>query len=150
MKRINDIDKHVGTRLRMRRLMLNMSQSDIAKALGLTFQQIQKYEKGANRVSASRLQLLCAILKVPVSFFFDGAPRVHGLPDPAQTEADGEAAALNGFLATSDGLALVTAYTRIREPKVRRAVVALVAQIVAEPEGTVHPAAVGGSDRGVV
>jgi transcriptional regulator with XRE-family HTH domain len=80
----------------MRRLVLNKSQAEVANALGLTFQQLQKYEKGANRISASRLQLLCAILQVPVSFFFDGLPDVP--------ETDGESAALNGFLATSDGV----------------------------------------------
>jgi transcriptional regulator with XRE-family HTH domain len=111
MKRVSPVDEHVGARLRMRRLMLDMTQTDIAKALGLTFQQVQKYEKGGNRVSASRLQHLCKILDVPVSFFFDGAPRTDGFPVPAET--DREAAVLNGFVATSDGLALVTAYTRI-------------------------------------
>ena len=68
MSKTNPIDKHVGARLRMRRLMLGMSQSDVADALGLTFQQVQKYEKGSNRISASRLQHLCAILKVSVPF----------------------------------------------------------------------------------
>jgi transcriptional regulator with XRE-family HTH domain len=67
----NPIDKHVGSRLRMRRLMLDMSQTDIADALGLTFQQVQKYEKGSNRISASRLQQLSQILQVPVPFFFE-------------------------------------------------------------------------------
>jgi DNA-binding XRE family transcriptional regulator len=67
----NPIDKHVGSRLRMRRLMLDMSQTDIADALGLTFQQVQKYEKGSNRISASRLQHLSQILQVPVPFFFE-------------------------------------------------------------------------------
>jgi transcriptional regulator with XRE-family HTH domain len=138
MQKISPIDKHVGTRLRMRRLMLNMSQTQVGKALGLTFQQVQKYEKGSNRVSASRLQLLCGILGVPVTFFFDGAPQAHGLPALPRTETDPESVALNSCLATSDGLALVKAYTRIREPKVRRAVVALVEQIVAEPDGTAH------------
>ena len=118
--------------------MLNMSQSEIANALGLTFQQVQKYESGVNRVSASRLQQICLILQVPVSFFFDGAPRALGLPEPAEQEMDGEAAALNSALATSDGLALVNAYKRIRDPKVRRAIVALLEQIVAEPDPTVH------------
>jgi transcriptional regulator with XRE-family HTH domain len=132
MKRIHPIDKHVGARARMRRLMLNMSQSKIADALGVTFQQIQKYENGVNRISASRLQRLCAILEVPVSFFFDGAPRAHGLPDTPEAEAVGESAALDAFVATSDGLALVTAYTRIPNTKVRRAIVALVEQITAE------------------
>jgi transcriptional regulator with XRE-family HTH domain len=134
---INPIDKHVGARLRMRRLMLDMSQSEIANALGLTFQQVQKYEKGTNRISASRLHYLCKILDVPVTFFFDGAPRAHGLPNPAESEADDEAAALNGVLATPDGLALATAYTRIRDTKVRRTIVALVEQITAEPSD--HP-----------
>jgi transcriptional regulator with XRE-family HTH domain len=135
---VHPTDKHVGARLRMRRLMLNKTQDEIAKALGLTFQQVQKYEKGVNRISASRLQQMCSILQVPVSFFFDGAPQAFGVPDAAEDESDGEAAALNGVLATADGLALVTAYTRIRDPKVRRAIVALVEHITAEPESTVH------------
>ena len=134
MKKVSPTDKHVGTRLRMRRLMLNMSQTDIANALGLTFQQVQKYEKGSNRVSAGRLQHLCTILSVPASFFFDGVPRAPGLPDPPEVETDGEAAALDSFLATSDGVALVKAFSGIRDQKVRRAVVALVEQIVAEPD----------------
>jgi transcriptional regulator with XRE-family HTH domain len=121
----------------MRRLMLNMSQAEIGNALGVTFQQVQKYENGTNRVSASRLQHLCAILSVPVSFFFDGAPRGGELPDPPEVETDGEAAALDAFLATSDGLALAKAFARIR-PKVRRAIVALVEQIAAEPDSRVH------------
>jgi transcriptional regulator with XRE-family HTH domain len=123
--------------VRMRRLMLDMSQSDLADTLGLTFQQVQKYEKGANRISASRLQRLCGILQVPVSFFFDGAAPADRLPNPAEAGADVEAAALDGFLATSDGVALVTAYTRIRSAGVRRAIVALVEQIVAEPVGRI-------------
>ena len=71
---LNPIDKHVGSRVRMRRLMLDMSQTQLGDALGITFQQIQKYEKGANRISASRLQHISQILQVPVPFFFDGAP----------------------------------------------------------------------------
>jgi transcriptional regulator with XRE-family HTH domain len=140
---VHPTDKHVGARLRMRRLMLNKSQETIAGALGLTFQQLQKYEKGVNRVSASRLQCLSQILSVPVSFFFEGAPGANGVPDPA--EMDGEAAALNDVLATTDGLALVTAYTRIRHQKVRRAIVALVEQITAEPDSSVRQC--GGARR---
>src|SRR5580704_7245489 len=71
---LNPIDKHVGSRVRMRRLMLDMSQTDVADALGLTFQQVQKYEKGTNRIGASRLQHISQILQVPVPFFFEGAP----------------------------------------------------------------------------
>src|ERR1700693_3545019 len=73
----NPIDKHVGARVRMRRLMLSMSQEKLCTALGLTFQQVQKYEKGTNRVSASRLQQLSNILQVPIPFFFEGAPQVQ-------------------------------------------------------------------------
>jgi transcriptional regulator with XRE-family HTH domain len=131
MKRVHPTDKHVGSRLRMRRLMLNKSQSDIANALGLTFQQVQKYENGSNRISASRLQGLCAILQVPVSFFFEGAPQEPKLPILGSHEQS--PSYVNDFLATSDGVALALAYGRIRDPKVRRAIVALVEQIVIEP-----------------
>jgi transcriptional regulator with XRE-family HTH domain len=79
-KSLNLIDKHVGSRVRMRRMTLNMSQTKLGDALGLTFQQVQKYEKGTNRISASRLQHLTQILDVPVSFFFEGAPHVPGQP----------------------------------------------------------------------
>lgn len=67
-------DKHVGTRVRMRRLMLDLSQTALADALGLTFQQVQKYEKGKNRISASRLQRISDVLQVPIPFFFEGLP----------------------------------------------------------------------------
>ena len=129
---VHPTDKYVGARLRMRRLMLDMSQSEIANALGLTFQQVQKYEKGTNRISASRLQHLCVILKVPVPFFFEGAPPSHGLPEVGAGVQS--PSYVNDFLATSDGLALVTAYTRVRDPKVRRAIVALVEQITPESD----------------
>src|SRR5215472_16185854 len=76
----NPIDKHVGSRVRMRRMMLSMSQEKLGDALGLTFQQVQKYEKGTNRIGASRLQQISHILQVPVSFFFEGAPAAAGRP----------------------------------------------------------------------
>jgi transcriptional regulator with XRE-family HTH domain len=130
MKKINSVDKHVGTPLRMRRLMLDMSQSELGVALGLTFQQVQKYEKGANRVSASRLQHLSNILDVPVSFFFEGAPPGFESTDPPSVGWD--MSAVNAFLATTDGLALVKAFASITDPKIRRAIVALVEQIGGE------------------
>src|SRR6202051_4413622 len=77
----NPIDKHVGSRVRMRRMMLTMSQEKLGTALGLTFQQVQKYEKGTNRIGASRLQQMSQILQVPVSFFCEGAPGPPGPPD---------------------------------------------------------------------
>jgi transcriptional regulator with XRE-family HTH domain len=132
MFRINPIDKHVGSRVRMRRLMLDMSQTDVADALGLTFQQVQKYEKGVNRIGASRLQHVSQILQVPVAFFFEGAPRALGLPDPPAVGAESPAY-VNEFMSTSDGLALVRAFTRIHDRKLRHAIVALVEGITSEP-----------------
>src|SRR6201994_628746 len=70
----NPVDRHVGSRVRMRRIMLGMSQERLGEGLGLTFQQIQKYEKGTNRIGASRLQQICDILRIPVSFLFEGVP----------------------------------------------------------------------------
>ena len=127
----NPVDKHVGSRVRMRRMMLSMSQEKLGDALGLTFQQVQKYEKGTNRIGASRLQQISHILQVPVSFFFDGAPHVPGTP---RAEGLGEApspAYVSDFLATSDGLALTKAFMRIGDSKLRRRIVDLVEQIAA-------------------
>ncbi len=126
----NPIDKHVGSRVRMRRMMLSMSQEKLGDALGLTFQQVQKYEKGTNRIGASRLQHISHILQVPVAFFFEGAPLL-----PNQSRELGEApspAYVADFLATSDGLALTKAFMRIKEPKLRRRIVDLVEQIAGE------------------
>jgi transcriptional regulator with XRE-family HTH domain len=130
---LNPIDKHVGSRVRMRRLMLDMSQSDIADALGVTFQQVQKYEKGTNRISASRLQHISQILQVPVPFFFEGAPAASGVRPSAKGTADAPSPAyVSDFLATSDGLALVKAFRGIEDAKLRRAIVRLVEEIAPE------------------
>ena len=124
----NPTDKHVGSRVRMRRMMLSMSQEKLGDALGLTFQQVQKYEKGTNRIGASRLQQIAHILQVPVEFFFEGAPG-------AQTIGRGETgdapspAYVSDFLATSDGLALTKAFMRIDDAKLRRRIVDLVEHI---------------------
>jgi transcriptional regulator with XRE-family HTH domain len=126
----NPIDKHVGSRVRMRRMMLSMSQEKLGDALGLTFQQVQKYEKGTNRIGASRLQQISNILQVPVAFFFEGAP--HGQLAGTRHDHVGEApspAYVSDFLATSDGLALTKAFTRIADSKLRRRIVDLVEQI---------------------
>ena len=124
-------DQHVGRRVRMRRKMLAMSQEQLADALGITYQQVQKNEKGTNRIGASRLQQISHILQVPVSFFFEGAPHA-----PGQThEGFGEApspAYVSDFLATSDGLALTKAFMGIKDPKLRRKIVDLVEQIAAD------------------
>jgi transcriptional regulator with XRE-family HTH domain len=123
----NPVDKYVGSRVRMRRIMLGMSQEKLGEMLGLTFQQVQKYEKGTNRVGASRLQQIADALQVPVAFMFDGAPG-------STVGADGLAEApspeyVSDFLATSDGLALTRAFTRIKDSKLRRSIVDLVEQI---------------------
>ena len=127
----NPIDKHVGSRVRMRRMMLSMSQEKLGGALGLTFQQVQKYEKGTNRIGASRLQQISHILQVPVAFFFEGAPTTP------QNEGMGEAPSpsyVSDFLATSDGLALTKAFMEIKEPKLRRRIVDLVEEIASRDE----------------
>jgi transcriptional regulator with XRE-family HTH domain len=129
---LNPIDKHVGSRVRMRRLTLDMSQSKLADALGLTFQQVQKYEKGANRIGASRLQHISQILDVPVPFFFEGAPTESTGPT-AEAPADAPSPAyVRDFLATSEGLALVKAFVGIEDGKLRRAIVRLVEEITPE------------------
>ena len=125
----NPIDKYVGSRVRMRRIMLGMSQEKLGEALGLTFQQIQKYEKRTNRVGASRIQQISEILQVPVSFLFEGGPT-------STTGGDGfgegtSPAYVSDFLATSEGLALTRAFTRITDSKLRRSIVDLVEQIAA-------------------
>ena len=127
----NPIDKHVGSRVRMRRMMLSMSQEKLGDALGLTFQQVQKYEKGTNRIGASRLQQISGILQVPPSFFFEGAPTADGKAIPGMSEAPSPAY-VSDFLATSEGLALVKAFQRIKKPKLRRKIVDLVQQMADE------------------
>ena len=129
----NPIDKHVGSRVRMRRMMLGMSQEKLGDALGLTFQQVQKYEKGTNRIGASRLQQIAHILQVPVSFFFEGAPT--GSTGATHSGGMSEApspAYVSDFLATSDGLSLTKAFMRIKSSKLRRRIVDLVEQIAGE------------------
>jgi transcriptional regulator with XRE-family HTH domain len=130
----NPIDKHVGSRVRMRRMMLSMSQEKLGDALGLTFQQVQKYEKGTNRIGASRLQQISHILQVPVAFFFEGAPNLN-----AATHGDGmreapSPAYVSDFLATSEGLALTKAFMRIKEAKLRRRIVDLVEEIAGDKD----------------
>ncbi len=130
----NPIDKHVGSRVRMRRMMLGMSQEKLGDSLGLTFQQVQKYEKGTNRIGASRLQQISQILQVPVSFFFEGAPNLPGAQAIAGMSEAPSPAFVSDFLATSDGLALTKAFMRLKNAKLRRRIVDLVEQI-AEGDG---------------
>jgi transcriptional regulator with XRE-family HTH domain len=116
----------------MRRMMLAMSQEKLGDALGLTFQQVQKYEKGTNRIGASRLQQISHILQVPVAFFFEGAPNLHSSADGSK-EAPSPAY-VSDFLATSEGLSLTKAFMRIKQPKLRRRIVDLVEEIAGDED----------------
>jgi transcriptional regulator with XRE-family HTH domain len=131
VKRIaNPVDKHVGSRIRMRRLMLGMSQEKLGNGLGLTFQQVQKYEKGTNRIGAGRLQHISQLLQVPLPFFFEGAPHLPGEPSgigPAPSPAY-----VFNFLATTDGLALTNAFMQIKQANLRRRIVHLVEEIAGD------------------
>ena len=116
----------------MRRIMLGMSQEKLGEALGLTFQQVLTYEKGTNRVGASRIQQISEILQVPVSFLFEGGPG-----GTVNADGFGEApspAYVSDFLATSEGLALTRAFTRITDAKLRRSIVDMVEQIAAREQ----------------
>jgi len=119
------VDVHVGRRVRMRRMMLEMSQTALGEAVGITFQQIQKYEKGTNRISASRLQQMSDFLQVPVPFFFDGAPHAASGSTGHREPVDG----INHFMATRDGLALAKAFMRIGDIQLRRRIVNLAEEI---------------------
>lgn len=120
----NSTDRHVGKRVRMRRLMMKMSQEKLAHHLGLTFQQVQKYEKGVNRVSASRLREMSHALQVPVQFFFEGLPELKNASGKGAQEPPQKF--VHDFLATSDGIALAKAFTRVKNSKLRRRIVQLV------------------------
>jgi transcriptional regulator with XRE-family HTH domain len=120
----NPVDKHVGSRMRTRRLLAGMSQEKLGGALGITFQQIQKYEKGTNRISASRLQQVSRVLGVPVEYFYEGGPQLEG-PQPGF--ADGGASDyVSDFLLTNEGVQLMRAFLRIKDAAVRRRVIDLI------------------------
>ncbi|EAU43269.1 dna-binding protein [Fulvimarina pelagi HTCC2506] len=128
----NPIDIHVGSRVRLRRTMLSLSQEKLGEALGITFQQVQKYEKGTNRIGASRLQRISEVLKVPVAFFFEDAPTngntVTGMSEPHGGDY------MVDFLSTSEGLQLNKAFIKIGNQKVRRRVVDLVRSLAENDE----------------
>ncbi len=140
MKKIpNPIDKHVGSRVRMRRVLLGMSQEKLGEALNLTFQQVQKYEKGTNRIGASRLQQISKSLNVPPAYFFEGAPAFDAASSDAFTHsaaAEAGSAYVVDFISTMEGLNLNRAFARIKEPKVRKRIVDLVLAIAGD-EGEV-------------
>jgi transcriptional regulator with XRE-family HTH domain len=139
------IDRHVGARVRMQRLATKMSQEKLGEALGLTFQQVQKYEKGVNRIGASRLQQIAKVLKVSPSFFFEGAggdaSSASGFAEGPQTEY------VTSFLSTAEGFHLNHSFARIKDPKLRKKVLDLVAaladqQVEPPPSSAEEPAKV--------
>jgi len=132
-RRPNPIDQHVGTRVRLRRMLLGMSQEKLGEHLGLTFQQVQKYEKGVNRIGASRLFDLAHVLGVPVQFFYDDAPA--GGAEAGVTAGFAERPAESyvvEFLSGREGLELNKAFVRIADPRVRRSIVELVRALAGE------------------
>ncbi|MFC7052387.1 helix-turn-helix domain-containing protein [Hansschlegelia quercus] len=124
----NPVDKHVGSRVRMRRVLIGMSQEKLGEALGITFQQIQKYEKGTNRIGASRMQQIATVMGVPVSYFFDDAPGSEKDGAGGFSEARGSDYVVD-FLTTTEGLQLNKSFVRITDPKVRRKIVDLVSAL---------------------
>jgi transcriptional regulator with XRE-family HTH domain len=125
-KKPNPVDTHVGSRVRLRRMLLGMSQERLGESMGLTFQQVQKYEKGVNRIGASRLFQISKILDVPVQFFFEEAPHIgdaHSGRGMAEPESE---AFILEFLNSREGLELNRAFVKIADGKVRKSVVDLV------------------------
>ncbi len=129
----NPVDLHVGGRVRMRRKMLGVSQERLAEALGLTFQQVQKYERGANRISASKLYEIARFLSAPIAYFFEGlgdptaGASAAGLDDASEQH-------VHGFLMTSEGLELAAAFPRIGRSRLRRRILDLVRSLADEEE----------------
>lgn len=124
-KQANPIDAQVGTRVRLRRMLIGMSQEKLGELLGLTFQQVQKYEKGVNRIGAGRLFHVAQILGVPIDYFYEGA--IEQLPNTAHGFAEEPARPpVMDFLSTGEGLQLTLAFMRIKDAKVRKRVLELV------------------------
>ncbi len=132
-RKANPIDVHVGARVRMRRMLLGMSQEKLGELLGLTFQQVQKYEKGINRIGASRLYEISKVLDVSVQYFYDQAPGGDAQCAAAEgfAESSGESYVAD-VLSSRDGLQLNKAFARISDPRVRRSIVDLVRSLAGE------------------
>jgi len=122
-KQANPIDGQVGSRLRLRRMMIGMSQEKLGEMLGLTFQQVQKYEKGVNRIGAGRLFEIARILGVPIQYFYESVTEQLA-STPGFAERDSQP--VLEFVSSGDGLQLSLAYMRIKDPKVRKRVLDLV------------------------
>jgi transcriptional regulator with XRE-family HTH domain len=124
-KQANPVDTQVGNRVRIRRMLIGMSQEKLGDLLGLTFQQVQKYEKGVNRIGAGRLYEISRILGVPIDFFYEGVAPEGGVADPS-------AAPVMEFVSSGEGLQLSLAFMKIKDPKVRKRVLELVKSLANE------------------
>ncbi|HEX2255748.1 MAG TPA: helix-turn-helix transcriptional regulator [Afifellaceae bacterium] len=129
-RRLNPLERHVGDRLRLARKAMKFSQEALAEQLGVTFQQVQKYEKGINRISASRLHKAAVILDVPVSFFFPESDPAEQASEQGQVSLP---SAVLECLQTREGMDLVRAFSRIADPNVRRHVLQLVTAMASTP-----------------
>ncbi len=123
----NPIDVHVGLQVRLRRKELKISQEKLAEALGLTFQQVQKYERGANRISASKLYEIARALHVPIGWFFEGLSDPMADADPGR---GGEKPFAHSFLTTQEGIALANLFPQVTQRRVRQRLVDLVKAMV--------------------
>jgi len=130
-KSTGTIDKEIGSRVRMRRVSIGMSQEKLGDMLGLTFQQVQKYEKGMNRISVARLVDIAKILNVDIDFFFDGIRSGKADPGFAETSPPSYVA---DMMSTPEGLQLVRTFASIKSPKVRKSIVQLVNALAAQEE----------------
>ena len=131
-KQANPIDIQVGNRVRIRRMLIGMSQERLGDLLGLTFQQVQKYEKGVNRIGAGRLFEVSRILNVPVDFFYEGvAAQLAGQPGMAESEGSPP---VMEFVSSGEGLQLSLAFMKIKDAKVRKRVLDLVKSLAEEEE----------------
>lgn len=134
-KQANPIDAQVGNRVRLRRMLIGMSQEKLGELLGLTFQQVQKYEKGVNRIGAGRLYQVAGILGVPIGYFYEGV--IEQAPRLSEMSEDAGAPPVMEFLASGEGLQLSMAFMRIKDPKVRKRVLDLVKSL-ADDETAMH------------
>ena len=123
---LQSYDKHIGARVRMRRMMLEMSITKLADALQLKFPQVQEYERGISRIGARTLEQIATILQVPVEFFFEGLPASRGSLAKAEAPTPDD---VTDFIGSADGLALNTAFVRIKQPVLRRIILKLVQQV---------------------
>jgi transcriptional regulator with XRE-family HTH domain len=126
MKNKDPLDIHVGSRVKMQRMLRKLTQQDLADALGLSFQQVQKYEKGMSRIGAARLQTIARTLQVPVSFFFEGSPVREGEVPDEMSSTSTDAAFVHKMAAMSDGIRLAQAFTSIGDSAIRRQIVEVV------------------------